>query len=98
VPLREKRREDPRRRVGERHGESTADEREQQTFGEQLPNEPGSACADRDARGQLTLASGRPSEQHTHDVGAGDEQHDPRQCEQGRADLVESARQSARSG
>ena len=52
-------------------------QRHESALGEQLPDEPRAAGAERRAHRDLALPAGRAGQQQIRDVGAGDQQHEP---------------------
>ena len=58
----------------EKHAGGATRQPEQDTFGEQLPNEPGAARAERSANGEFAMSRGGAGEEQIGDVGAGNEQ------------------------
>ena len=66
--------------LAEPHGDGgaarRADGRKQQAFGQHLPDDASSRCANRQPDGDLALADGCPREHQVREIGAGDEQHD----------------------
>ena len=76
---RDQRVEAPRRK---QHAENAAGEREQQSLGEQLPQDAPAPAAERSADGELALACRAACEQHAGDVRASDEEHQYDRAEQ----------------
>ena len=60
--------------VAEDETEDAAGEGEEDAFGKQLTDDVSAACAERDADGELALASCGADEEEICDVGAGDEE------------------------
>ena len=61
--------------VGQQDSASARDERQQQAFGDQLPDDPAAAGAERRANGNLARAGRRLAQQQRGGVGTRDQQH-----------------------
>ena len=60
---------------GKQHSGNAAQNRKQNTFGEQLTDEPGTAGAERQPNSDFALARSGACQQQVGDVHHGDEQH-----------------------
>src|SRR5205823_5452241 len=69
-------RQESRTPPGEQNSQNAAHRREDQAFGEQLPDQPRAPCSESRPQGQFPPASGAAAQQHVGDIGAGDEQQE----------------------
>ena len=60
----------------QRHAHRSTGPRQQQTFGEKLPNQPRASRAERYADCDFTFARGRACQKQIRDVGAGNQEDD----------------------
>ena len=82
---------------GHHQSEGSTEEGQQRRFGEQLPNQPPAAGADRQTHGHLLLPRIAACQQQVGDVRAGDQQHDADQRQQHLQRLREAVTQAGDS-
>ncbi len=66
----------------EQEAARAAGEREDQAFGDELPQQPPLTCAERRAQRELAIAPHGPRDSQVRDAGADDEEHEPRGAHQ----------------
>ena len=77
------------RPIGEQRTADRAEDRDDQTLGQHLPNEPPARRAERTANGKFLRAQGSAAELHVHHVHARDQHHENDRAEHGPDDLAQ---------
>ena len=79
------------RPIGQRHPDDGAEQRDEETFGQHLPNDAPAGRPERAANGQFPRTQGGPAELHVHHVHARDQEDDDDRAEHRVHDLASVA-------